>query len=545
MVEDRNDSSPPFYTSLNIHDKAPHNCPMDSGTSHNFMPKIVMEELVLEIKKYYHDLYSFDLRRVQCLGVIKDLVLTLFQLLMKSVVMDIVVADVPPNFGMMLSIYCIKLLGGTLQMDLTYATIPVFGGEHRLLYREDQLAYIISDEAKPTNHPIFSFDTDLGSNLLQLSNDPEPPIEIRKKPIYFSEVPHPTTSMWKMFFDGASSREGVGAEVVFVSPCQETISLSYKLEIETTNNVAEYEALVLGLRATKDMGIEELTVFGDAELIVQQIINVYQAKRPWLKSYKNEVWDLVDNFFLAFNISFVPREENAMANYLVVSTNHFRIPLPPKIRYDVEIRYKPFVPNNMKHWKVFEDDLEIIIFLESRESFNQIKKALTKAPVLISPDYSKDFLIFSFSYFDIVAIVLLQKNDEGLEQPISFFSRALRDAKIIYDIMKKHAYALVKALKDFRVYVLHSKIITYVPSAFVKDILIHTDIDGRRGKWIAKILEFDLEIKPTKLVKGQVLAKLLAKSNCKSLGINFINTCSEDQQVEVSDKIPHDSPPLT
>jgi hypothetical protein len=47
---------------------------------------------------------------------------------MKSVVMDIVVADVPPKFGMLLSRSWIKILGGTLQMDLTYATIPVFGG---------------------------------------------------------------------------------------------------------------------------------------------------------------------------------------------------------------------------------------------------------------------------------------------------------------------------------------------------------------------------------------------------------------------------------
>jgi hypothetical protein len=166
MVEDRDDSSPPFYTSLNIHDKVLHNCLMDSGASHNLMPKTVMEELGMEVTKAYHDLYSFDSRRVQCLGVIKDLVVTLFQLPMKSVVMDIMVADVPPKFGMLLSRSWIKRLGGTLQMDLTYATIPVFGGEHRRLYREAQLAYIISDEGRPTNHPIFSLDTDLGSSLL-------------------------------------------------------------------------------------------------------------------------------------------------------------------------------------------------------------------------------------------------------------------------------------------------------------------------------------------------------------------------------------------
>jgi hypothetical protein len=166
MVEDRDDSSPPFYTSLNIHDKVLHNCLMDSGASHNLMPKAVMEELGLEVTRAYHDLYSFDSRRVQCLGVIKDLVVSLFQLPMKSMLMDIVVADVPPKFGMLLSRSWIKRLGGTLQMDLTYATIPIFGGEHRRLYREAQLAYIVSDEADPTNHPIFALDTSLGSSLL-------------------------------------------------------------------------------------------------------------------------------------------------------------------------------------------------------------------------------------------------------------------------------------------------------------------------------------------------------------------------------------------
>jgi ribonuclease HI len=945
MVEDRDDSSPPFYTSLNIHDKVLHNCLMDSGASHNLMPKIVMEELGLEVTRAYHDLYSFDSRRVQCLGVIKDLVVSLFQLPMKSMVMDIVVADVPPKFGMLLSRSWIKRLGGTLQMDLTYATIPVFGGEHRRLYREAQLAYIISDEANPTNHPIFALDTDLGSSLLQLTHAPEPPLKLRKPPTVSPEVPPSITPIWKMFFDGACSREGAGAGVVFVSPAQETTSLSYKLEFEATNNVAEYEALILGLRAAREMGIQEIAVFGDAELVVQQVRSAYQAKHPRLRSYRNEVWDLIDSFFSAFNISFIPREENTVADSLASSASIFKVPLPPKLRYDVEVKYRPSIPDNVKHWKVFEDDLEIKRFLETieefsemhidqdsiseeefdggellskianhdiiqlpgnhiprglvplerlfdgndvaikgrvsgddadtaecnigtpeepkfvklstsltkeqrieytellrefadvfawtykdlktydtsviehkiplkeeakpfrqklrqinpmllpvmekevkklldariivplrysewvanlvpvrkksgeirlcvdfrnlnrsskkdnyplpnmehilqkvtgasrismidgfsgynqisvmpedrekttfttpwgtfmyakmpfglmnagatfqramdiafigekdqfvviyldditvfsrtdkehcchlrkvfmkcrryglslnpkkslfsmkegkllghivsaegvridpsrveaiqtlslprskkevqaflgkinflrrfvsnfaelvkhittmlrkgnevkwttepRESFVQIKKALTEAPVLISPDYSKDFLIFSFASCDTVAAVLLQKNDQGQEQPIAFYSRALRDAELRYEIMEKQAYALVKALKAFRVYVLHSKIIAYVPSASVKDILIQPDMDGKRGKWIAKILEFDLEIKPTKLIKGQGLAKLLAESNCKALGINFVNEQAESSNKHFQGALP-------
>jgi hypothetical protein len=137
LVEDRDDSSPPFYTSLNIHDKILHNFLMDLGSSHKLMPKTFMDELDLEITKTCHDLYSFDFRKVKFLEVIKDLVVTLFQLPMKSVVMDIGVVDVPPKFGMLLSMYWIKILGETLQMDLSYSTNIVFGGEHKRLYKEE------------------------------------------------------------------------------------------------------------------------------------------------------------------------------------------------------------------------------------------------------------------------------------------------------------------------------------------------------------------------------------------------------------------------
>ena len=68
--------------------------------------------------------------------------------------------------------------------------------------------------------------------------------------------------------------------------------------------------------------------------------------------------------------------------------------------------------------------------------------------------------------------------------------------------MEKQAYALVKALKDFRIYILHSHIISYVPSSVVKSILTQPDTEGRRAKWIAMLLEYDREIKPTKLIKG-------------------------------------------
>jgi hypothetical protein len=84
------------------------------------------------------------------------------------------------------------------------------------------------------------------------------------------------------------------------------------------------------------------------------------------------VWDLIDSFFLAFNISFIPREENTVVDSLAVSASNFRVPLPPKLRYDIEVKYRPSIPDNVKHWKVFEDDLEIKRFLETVEEFSAL-----------------------------------------------------------------------------------------------------------------------------------------------------------------------------
>jgi len=207
MIEPANNNSPSFYVSLTIH---------DTGASHNLMPKVVMEELGLDITRPYHDLFSFDSRKVKCLGLIKDLAITLTQLPMKSMLMDIVVADVPPKFGMLLSRGWIKRLGGTLQNDLSYATVPVFVGESRGLYREAQLAYIISDEKNPTNHPIYVVDTDFGACILQIEESHKASLQL-KKPIVQAEEEQ-GSQVWEMLFDGACSRETAGAGVVLVSP---------------------------------------------------------------------------------------------------------------------------------------------------------------------------------------------------------------------------------------------------------------------------------------------------------------------------------------
>jgi hypothetical protein len=139
-----------------------------------------------------------------------------------------------------------------------------------------------------------------------------------------------------------------------------------------------------------------------------------------------------------------------------------------------------------------------------------------------------------------MATVLLQKDDEGLDHPVAFFSKSLRDVELRYDPIEKQAYSLIKSLKDFIVYIFHARVVAYVPSAFVKDVLTQPDIDGNRAKWIAKMIEFDIEVKPTKLVKGQGLAKLMKEENCDILDINFIGKSSASLQTGVAVEEKHD-----
>lgn len=256
-----------------------------------------------------------------------------------------------------------------MQNDLSYATVLVFGGEGRRLYREAQLDYIISDEKNPTNHPIYVVDTDFGACILQIEEFQLASMQLRKPVFQITEEEDP--QIWNIFFDGACSKEAVGVGVVLVFPTRECIHLSFNLTFQVTNNIAEYEALILGLKAAKEMGIKGLKVFGDADLIIQQVNKTFQAKHPRLKAYIDEVWKLKGSFN-SFSVSYIPRMKNQLVDSLVVSANTFIPPFPPKLTYEVQVKYRPSLPDNVKYWKFFEDDDEINRFLQVIDEISEM-----------------------------------------------------------------------------------------------------------------------------------------------------------------------------
>ena len=106
-------------------------------------------------------------------------------------------------------------------------------------------------------------------------------------------------------------------------------------------------------------------------------------------------------------------------------------------------------------------------------------------------------------------------------------SRALQASELKYHILEKQAYALVKSLKHFRTFIGYSKVIGYVLSSTVKDVFLQSEGIGARGRWVSKIQEYDLEINPMKLVKGQDLAQMLTERNEKALDMVCQNDLPE------------------
>lgn len=96
-----------------------------------------------------------------------------------------------------------------------------------------------------------------------------------------------------MSFDGVADKEGVGEGVLIKPPRGEPKLFSYKLHFKCTNNVAEYEALVLGLKDLKGLQLQQMNIQGDSELIIKQVQGEYQTKNPRLRLYRNLVLDLI------------------------------------------------------------------------------------------------------------------------------------------------------------------------------------------------------------------------------------------------------------
>jgi ribonuclease HI len=113
------------------------------------------------------------------------------------------------------------------------------------------------------------------------------------------EQQHPTqihSEHWTMFFDGSKMLNGSGAGVVLVSPRGDRLSYVHQIHFDSSNNKAEYEALLYGLRMAISLGVRRLMVYGDSDLVVNQVMKEWDVRNPDMTGYCNAVRNLEKKF---------------------------------------------------------------------------------------------------------------------------------------------------------------------------------------------------------------------------------------------------------
>ncbi|XP_024019781.1 uncharacterized protein LOC112091140 [Morus notabilis] len=137
----------------------------------------------------------------------------------------------------------------------------------------------------------------------------------------FSHRPTPTPSeeteitKWKLYVDGASSENGSRAGVLLISPKGHKITSAVRFKFKASNNEAEYEALIAGLRLANHLKVERISVYSDSQLVVAQVKEEYQARGEKMGAYLRKVKEELVKY-KNYEILQIPRAENANADAL-------------------------------------------------------------------------------------------------------------------------------------------------------------------------------------------------------------------------------------
>jgi ribonuclease HI len=121
--------------------------------------------------------------------------------------------------------------------------------------------------------------------------------------------------VWKLFFDGSVCSRGQGIGCFIVSPKGVEYELSIRLEFECTNNQAEYEALLSSLQALVDMEAKSAYLYGDSELVVQQMNGTSQCLDGSLNEHWCKCLDILEKLG-DVNIKHIRHEHNEKSNTL-------------------------------------------------------------------------------------------------------------------------------------------------------------------------------------------------------------------------------------
>jgi ribonuclease HI len=132
-----------------------------------------------------------------------------------------------------------------------------------------------------------------------------------------NQLPTPTERLehWVMYFDGSLKLEGIGAGVLLIFPTGEQLTYVLQTFWKVSNNEAEYEALLHGLRLTASLGIKQLLVYDDSAVVINQVNKSWDRNKENMDTYCLEVWKL-ENKFYGLEFHHVVCDNNVAADVL-------------------------------------------------------------------------------------------------------------------------------------------------------------------------------------------------------------------------------------
>jgi hypothetical protein len=230
-----------FYISIENHDVALHNCLVDTSTTNNIMPLVVMEALGMNCTKYYESgeiIYVIASRKVSSYGEIKYFYSWIMMTPHIVIVFNIIVVDLPPAYGFVLRRYWSSMIKGYIMNNGSYMALPDKEGEMIKVSRETRKPFSF----KKKDNELTKYYIKVGIiNYVLLDMEQT---EILKKIQGMENQEHLFEGFWRIPFDGSCSSSGSGVGIVLVSPGNIVYPHAIKPKFACTNNEVEYEALI-------------------------------------------------------------------------------------------------------------------------------------------------------------------------------------------------------------------------------------------------------------------------------------------------------------
>lgn len=215
--------------------------------------------LVFPLTKTFGHFYSMDTKKVPLIGQVKDAQVALASYPAKRLKLTILMVDIPASYGMLLSKSLYKDMGGKIKLYWSHAIIPI--GNKKIKLEPKEKAKSTMTKFDDPKAQILYQEMECGYYMMFFDfNTPE------EEPKYIQDQ-----GIWTLEFDGSCATAKSRAVVVLILPKGNLIQLAYKPQFKNTNNIVEYEALLLGISITKKRGVKVIKAQGDAKLIVKQV----------------------------------------------------------------------------------------------------------------------------------------------------------------------------------------------------------------------------------------------------------------------------------